>query len=118
ALKFIENAVKRTPANTAKTQEVIKNIRSNYGDLFLVLNNYRTTGIVYIHTYYTDNGKVICPVLVGGEKIREWQPNLRTFLIEMKERTNAFSIDFIARKGWHKLYPECRNIGTIYRYTG
>lgn len=118
AVKFIENAVKRTPANTAKSSVVLRNIRNNKGDLFLILNNYNTVGIVYVLTYSTAEGRIICPVLVGGENIKEWHDDLRKFLIGLKQRSKAIAINFIARKGWERLYPECRNIGTIYEFRG
>lgn len=118
AIRYIKIAVKRTPANTAEASALIRNIRNNKGDLFLILDNYNTVGIVYIITYPTVEGRIICPVLVGGENIKLWHNDLRRFLIDLKQRSKAIAINFIARKGWERLYPECKNIGTIYQYTG
>lgn len=118
AIRYIERAVRRTPANTVKASVVIDNIRNNMGDLFLILNNYRTVGIVYLTVDYTDEGKVLCPLLVGGDNIREWHDDLFKFIVDIKVRMKAVAIHFIARKGWHKSFPMTKVIGHIYEYRG
>lgn len=112
AIKYLDDAIKRTPGNVTKLETVLSNIKNKNGDLFLIEEDCRTIGIVYM-IYYREN-KILCPVLVGGIERKKWQPELQVFLVNMATNIKAKTIQFVARKGWKKLYPVCRDIGTVY----
>lgn len=115
AMGYLDRAIKRTPASTSRLDVTLK-MAQTYGDVYVVMEDKIMMGAVYLLTYNTDEGKVISPVLVGGIKLSHWQNDLHDFLIGQAKAINAVAIKFIARKGWHKMYPMCKNIGTIYEF--
>lgn len=112
AKHYLSEAVRRTPASTDRI-DITLELAKKYGEIYQVYSG-ELTGAVYILTYDTKEGKVVSPVLVGGKNLSGWQKNLHDFLINEASKLDAVAIRFIARKGWGKLYPMCRNIGTIY----
>lgn len=85
------------------------------GDIYLIEDG-ELIGCTYIVAYPTIDGKVLSPVLVGGQKLHRWRDDLHDFLVAELKRIDGEAIRFIARKGWVKKYPMCRNIGTIYEW--
>lgn len=114
SLGYLEKAIKRTPASTSRL-DITLHIARTYGDLYHVYNG-ELTGAVYMLIYDTPEGKVISPCLVGGKNLSRWQEDLYQFLLSELKRVNGVACRFIARKGWMKKYPSCKNIGTIYEW--
>lgn len=116
AIHYLDMAIKRTPASTSKLDVTLQMARK-YGDLYLVMDGEELTGAIYLLIYNTDEGKVLSPVLVGGRNLSRWKNDLFDFLVSELKRVEGIACRFIARKGWMKAYPMCRNIGTIYEFT-
>ena len=114
AIAYLDQAIKRTPASTSRLDVTLQMARK-YGDIYLV-HDEDLIGAVYLLVYSTDKGKVISPVLVGGKNLARWRDALHDFMISKAKENSAIAIRFIARKGWMKAYPMCRNIGTIYEF--
>lgn len=112
AVHYLSEAVRRTPASTDRI-DITLEMAKKYGELYQVYDG-ELCGAVYVLTYNTKDGKVLSPVLVGGKSLSHWQQDLHDFLVGEANKLDAVAIRFIARKGWGKLYPMCRNIGTIY----
>lgn len=111
---YLAEAARRTPASTDRI-EITLEIAKKYGEIYEVYKS-GLIGCIYVLTYNTKEGKVLSPVLVGGKDMGLWQQDLYDFLVAEAKKLDAVAIRFIARKGWGKLYPMCRNIGTIYEW--
>lgn len=109
---YLSEATRRTPASTDNI-DITLEMAKKYGEIYTVHNG-ELTGAIYVLTYNTKEGKVLSPVLVGGKNLGKWQSDLHDFLVGEASKIKAVAIRFIARKGWQKMYPMCKNIGTIY----
>lgn len=116
AIKYISDAIRRTPGNIETVESILAKIKNRQGDLFLIQKEKATIGIVYLEFY--KKASVLCPVLVSGSHRKEWQRNLYIFLFDMRRTVKADSVIFVARKGWEKLYPMCKVVGSVYEYRG
>lgn len=116
AIRYLDKAIKRTPASTSRL-DVTLQLARKFGDLYLVKDGEDLIGAVYLLVYNTEHGKVLSPVLVGGRNLSRWKKDLFDFLMAELKRVEGVACRFIARKGWMRAYPMCKNIGTIYEFT-
>lgn len=116
-VKWLQNAIDRTPASTSRLDITLDIAKKGYGDMFIVTDGEDMTGVCYLLTYDTKDGKVLSPVLVGGKNLSRWKQDFHDFLYKVSGNINKEHIvRFIARKGWGKKYPECKVIGYIYEH--
>lgn len=111
---YLEQAIKRTPASTSRLDKTLQ-MAHKFGDLYTVHDG-EMIGAIYVLIYDTPEGKVVSPVLVGGIMLHKWRDDLHDFLVAECTRVNGIAVRFIARRGWAKKYPMCKNIGTIYEW--
>ena len=117
AITWLQNAIDRTPASTSRLNITLDIAKKGYGDIFLITAGEEMTGVCYLLTYDTKDGKVLSPVLVGGKNMSRWKKDFHEFLYKVAERINPeVIVRFIARKGWGKEFPDCKVIGHIYEH--
>jgi hypothetical protein len=117
AIKYLQQAIDRTPASTSRLDIIMEIAKKGFGDVFLIMNDDDLTGVCYLLTYDTKDGKVLSPVLVGGKNMSKWKTDFHDFLYKIAENMNERHIvRFIARKGWGRAYPDCKIIGHIYEF--
>lgn len=116
AVKYLEQAILRTPASTSKLDFTLQVAAKGFGAVYLVMDGKKLVGATYILTYDTRDGKVISPVLVGGKNMSRWRKDYWDFVHAQGEKVKANYSRFISRTAWKKVYPECKVIGYVYEY--
>lgn len=114
ALEYLENAIIRTPASTERLDVMLDIARKGYGNTYLIYDGEDLKGAAYILTYDTKHGKVVSPVLIGGNDMDSWDADAKSALKQFCILQNASTIYFIGRKGWKKKYPAAKIIGYVY----
>ena len=61
AVKFLEEAIKRTPASTSNLAVTLEIAAKGYGNIYLVVSGDDIIGTIYLLTYDTENGKILSP---------------------------------------------------------
>lgn len=116
AIKYLSDAIRRTPASTSRLDITLDMARKGYGDIYLVKDADALIGAVNILVYDTPEGRIVSPFLVGGIRMHSWAAALKDFTFKFCESINAIAIRCIARKGWNKLYPMGKVVGYVYDY--
>ncbi len=116
AIKYLEDAVIRTPASTSRIDVTMDIAKKGYGNIYLIHIDQKLTGACYLLVYPTKLGKVIAPVLVGGDNMHLWHDDFYDFVQEFSRKLEGHKIRWIGRKGWHKAYPKSRVIGYVYEH--
>lgn len=116
AVEFLDNAIKRTPASTACLDMTMDIARKGFGNIYIVMDEEEIVGATYILSYDTPEGKIISPVLLGGKNMKKWRDDYFNFITNFARTLSSPYIRFVARKGWERFYPMCKNIGTIYEF--
>lgn len=113
AIKYIEGAIQRTPANVTRLDVVLDVISKGHGDLYLISRDDEIIGITYLLTYDTAEGKVLSPVLTAGYKMASWSQDYADFLYKYAASSNIKILRFIGRRGWTKMFPKAKIIGYV-----
>lgn len=116
AIAYLENAIRRTPASTSRLDVTLDIAAKGYGNLYLIYRFTVLTGAAYILVYDTPQGKIVAPVLVGGDHMASWQADFYEFVQAFSRHCGAVKIRWIGRKGWGKAYPKSRVIGYIFEH--
>ncbi len=113
AIKYLDDAIKRTPASVSRLDVTLDMAAKGYGNVYAVYDDGIFTGICYLLVYPTDAGKVVSPCLIGGDNMKAWRKDFHKFLYEFCCLSNAVKVRWIGRKGWAKAYPHSKVIGYI-----
>lgn len=113
AVKFLEDAIKRTPGSTSKPEIFWELVKKGYGNIYLIYDGIILMGATYLLVHDTDKGKVVGVVLLGGRKLKKWNNAYVNFVREFQLMVGAISVRSIARLGWGKVFP-CKQIGGIF----
>lgn len=116
ALKYLETAIKRTPASASRLDITLELAKRGNGNIYLICSDYILTGICYLIACDTTEGKVVCPCLVGGDNMRHWLDDFHKFVYEFAQSINAHKVRWIGRKGWAKAFPKSQVIGYIFEH--
>lgn len=116
AVEYLQNAIDRTPASTSRLDVTIDIAKKGYGNVYLIFNDNELTGVAYILVYSSLKGKVVAPVLVGGDNMHIWQQDFFDFVNNFSMKLGADKVRWIGRKGWKKAYPKARVIGYIFEH--
>lgn len=116
ALRYLENAVRRTPNNKYNLSQKLLVARNGFGGVFLIFDDETLIGCTFIITYDMDDGKVISPVLLGGKDFRRWKTEYWDFVYALGMDARAVYARFSSRAGWARMYPACKKQGNIYEY--
>ena len=116
AVDYLNEAMIRTPASTSRLDVTLMMAKRGYGNIYLIYDSGKLKGACYILVYGTPKGKVVAPVLVGGDDMYLWQEDFYGFIQDFSRKIRAFSIRWIGRKGWHRAYPKSRIIGYIMEH--
>ncbi len=112
-IRYLQDAIKRTPASTSRLDVVLDIAKKGYGNLYTIYDEKRLIGACYLLIYDTPEGKIVSPCLVGGDNMRTWRKDFHKFLYEFCLLTNAIKVRWIGRKGWAKAYPNSKVIGYV-----
>lgn len=113
AIKYIEGAIQRTPANVTRLDVVLDVISKGNGDLYLVSKDDDITGITYLVSYPTQEETMLGIILLGGDHIASWIPDYRKFIRAYMDSADINKLMFIGRKGWVNLFPDARITGYV-----
>jgi hypothetical protein len=113
ALKFLEEASRRTPGSVNKPEILLEMAAKGYGNVYLIYDNHELFGATYFVVHDTDKGKVIGIILLGGKKINIWCQEYIDFMAKFQKMVGAIAIRSMARDGWAKFFP-CKRIGSIF----
>lgn len=113
AIKFLEDAIKRTPGSTSKPEIFWEIAKRGNGNIYLIYDGLILMGATYLLIHDTDKGKVVGIVLLGGRKIKKWNHAYINFMREFQNMVGAVSIRSIARDGWKNIFP-CKRIGSVF----
>lgn len=116
AVKFLDDAIKRTPASTSRLDVTLDIAKKGYGNIYTISNNGFLVGCCYLLVYDTPRGKVVSPVLLGGEYMYVWQDDFYEFLYDFCQKVEAVKVRWIGRKGWSKAWPKARVIGYTFEH--
>lgn len=110
AIKYLQQAIDRTPACAETIESVIQGIEQKADDLYLIEED----GEIYaaMLSCIEDNpkgGQYFNVVLLGGKKMKRWSPFLSEFFLELAK---DYTVICVGRKGWYKIFP-VKEIGTI-----
>lgn len=114
AVKFLDEAIKRTPASTSRLDVTLDIAKKGYGNIYTIHDEDSLVGATYLLVYPTPQGKVVGIVLLGGRKLESWKHAYYNFAVDFANKLDAIAIRFISRDGWGKKYPMCKRIGGIY----
>lgn len=113
AIKFLEDAIRRTPASTSKPEIFWEIAKKGYGNIYLIYDGTKLMGATYLLIHDTDKGKVLGIVLLGGQKLKKWSGAYYDFIREFQIKTKSIAVRCMAREGWFKIFP-CKRIGGIF----
>lgn len=113
AVKFLEDAIKRTPGSTSRPDVFWGIAKKGYGNIYLIYDGMLLVGATYLLVHDTPEGKVIGIVLLGGKRMRKWIEQYYNFIREFQILTKAVCVRFIGRDGFAGVVP-CKRIGGIY----
>ena len=116
AIRYLEEAERRTPANVGRLDITLEIAKKGYGNIYLIYNGDWLCGACYILTHDTNKGKVVAPVLVGGDNMHLWQSDFYNFIQDFSRLVGAVKIHWMGRKGWLKAYPKSRVIGYTFEH--
>lgn len=116
AIKYLEDAIKRTPASTSRLDVTLDIAKKGFGNIYTISNNDQLVGCCYILVYDTPKGKVVSPVLLAGEYMYVWQDAFYDFLRDFCGKVKATKARWIGRKGWAKAWPKAKVIGYVYEH--
>lgn len=107
ALKFLQSAIDRTPAQDSTLWEVLR----GGGEVFLMID-----GGVIGATYVEFHPEVMNIVLLAGD-VGKYRDEVYHFYIDLIKSRGVKNIFICGRAGWGKLFPELRTIGTLFSLT-
>lgn len=113
AVKYLEDAINRTPGSTSRPDVFWDIAKKGYGNIYLIYDGMMLMGATYLLVHDTPEGKVVGIVLLGGRKMRLWIKEYYNFVREFQILTNSVCVRFIGRDGFAGVVP-CRRIGGIY----
>lgn len=116
AIKYLEEAIRRTPASTSRLDVMLDVAEKGYGNVYVVYDDARIMGVTYLLTYDTPEGKVLGIVLLGGRRMGLWKDDYYWFIMKFCAMSGCRMINYLARKGWLKMFPKARIIGYIYEH--
>lgn len=117
AVKYLEQAIKRTPASTSRLDITLDIARKGYGNIYLIFDGAILMGATYLVVYPTDKGKVLGIILLGGTKIKRWKDDYYKFATSFGRNVGAYKINYIGRDGWGPVFPMCKRVGSIFELT-
>lgn len=109
-VSYLQEAIRKTPATVSKIEHVLAAIQRGDGVVFAVLDKSKIIGAIYLRQHK----EIICPVLIGGEKMDSW--DFYGFMARLCEQIGAEKVQWIGRKGWKGLFPKSRVIGYVYEH--
>lgn len=115
AIKYLQDAVKRSPSRVSSLELTLDIAKRGYGNLYLVYRE-KLIGACYILVCPAPDGKIVAPDLVGGDDMKIWNADFHQFLFEFGQLIGAVKVSWIGRKGWSKAYPKSKIIGYIYEH--
>jgi len=104
ALKFLENALNKTPSNDEELWETLKT-----GEIY-VISREKIVGCIHLE-FHPDLMNI---VLLGGENIKYWRDDLYKFCIDLIKSRGIHHICILGRHGWGSIFKELTPIGMIY----
>ena len=113
AITYLDAALRRTPANCDTLPEILASLPQSMAQIYLIYDGEEMMGATILQQYDASDGKVLSPLLLGGRHISSWRGAYQAWLSSMADSMNA-SIEFIGRRGWGKLFPMYKEIGTVY----
>lgn len=116
AVNYLDEAIRYTPASTSRLDVTLDIAKRGYGNIYLIYDDGRLTGASYLVVYDTPQGKVVAPVLLGGDNMQRWQDDWYHFVFQFSSRIAATKVKWIGRKGWHRAFPKSRVIGYVMEH--
>lgn len=116
AIQYLQDATDRTPGSVSRLDVTLDIAKKGYGNIYLIFDENTLTGVAYILVYPSPRGKIVSPILVGGDNMRSWQKDFYDFIQDFARKLNAVKIRWIGRKGWMKAYPKSKVIGYVIEH--
>lgn len=116
AIKYLEDAIIRTPASTSRLDVTLDIAKKGFGNIYLIYVDEVLKGASYILVYDTKIGKIVAPVLLAGDDMELWNEEFHNFMYEFGGLLGAKKARWIGRKGWKKAYPKSKVIGYVYEH--
>lgn len=115
-VKYIDDAIKRTPGTTSRLDVTLDIAKKGFGNIYTIFCDGVLTGASYLLVYPTPQGKIVSPVLVGGDNMSLWLAAYYDFVYQFSHQLEAVKIRWIGRKGWVKAFPKAKVIGHIFEH--
>lgn len=116
AIEYLYDAIRYTPASTSRLDVTLDIAKKGYGNIYLIYNGGKLTGAAYLLVYDTPQGKVVAPVLLGGDNMNIWRDDWYHFVFQFSSKIGAKKVKWIGRKGWHRAFPKSRIIGYVMEH--
>lgn len=114
AKKFLQESIDRPPGSVESIESIQLAIETKAGALFEFTKGSELYGVILISWQPNTSGKQYLNInILGGKEVRQWRGSLSKFIIELVRLTDS-QLSFVSRKGWEKLFPELKVIGSMY----
>ncbi len=110
AVKYLDNAAKHPPASEFDASQTIAMAKAGLIDIYLAIDG-KLTGAFALRI-----GDELDILLLGGDNFMGWKDDFWNLCILIMAQRNCKKTTFHGRKGFEKLFPALKPVGTIYEY--
>lgn len=116
AASLLQKTIDETPACDETIEDLRAVVKAGESLLFLISDK-NILLAAFLGHFIEAEKRYFNVYLLGGDKMELWKDDLLAYLKHFTKTTSS-ELLLITRKGWKKIYPELKEIGSIYILPG
>lgn len=109
---LLQKTIDETPACSETIESIKQDVATGESVLYLISEDEKIYAVMLGNLIEAEK-RYFNVYLLGGTQIEKWKDELLAFIKTILAYTDS-QLLIITRKGWKKIYPELREIGSVF----